>query len=46
LYRTYNEKERIVNSIIEILAEGDTAMATLGNPRMYQYSSELDMIRA
>lgn len=45
-YRTYNEKERIVNDMIELLADGDSAMAALGNPRMYQYSNELDLIRA
>jgi hypothetical protein len=32
--------------MIEILADGDSAMAALGNPRMYQYSNELDLIRA
>jgi hypothetical protein len=46
IFRTYNEKERIVNELIEILAEGDSAMAALGNNRMYQYSNELDLIRA
>lgn len=35
IYRTYNEKEKIVNELIEILADGDPAMAALGNPRMY-----------
>lgn len=46
IYRTYSEKEKIVNDLIEILADGDPAMAALGNPRMYSYSSELDLIRA
>lgn len=46
IYRTFNEKERIINDIIGILADGDQAMAAYGNTRMFKYSNELDMIRA
>jgi hypothetical protein len=45
IYRSFNEKERIINDIITILADGDSAMAAYGNTRMFKYSNELDMIR-
>lgn len=46
ILKTFPEKERIINGIIDILAEGDAQMAANGNQRMYKYSNELDMIRA
>lgn len=45
IYKTYPEKEKILNDIITILADGDSALAALGNTRMFQYSNELDLIR-
>ena len=45
IYKTFNEKEKILNDIIMILADGDSAMAANGNTRMFKYSNELDMIR-
>ena len=45
IYKTYSEKESILNDIITVLAYGDSAMAANGNTRMYKYSNELDMIR-
>lgn len=46
IYKTYSEKEKILNDIIGILADGDSAMAANGITRMFKYSNELDMIRA
>lgn len=46
IYKTYGEKEKILNDIITILADGDAAMVANGNTRMFKYSNELDMIRA
>ena len=46
IYKSFNEKEKVLNDIITILADGDTAMAANGNARMFKYSNELDMIRA
>ena len=45
IYRTFNEKERIINDIISILADADSELAAHGNLRMFKYSNELDMIR-
>ncbi len=44
-YKTYNEKEKIINDLITILADGDSAQAATGNYRMFTYSNELDLIR-
>ena len=37
IYKTYSEKESILNDIITVLAYGDSAMAANGNTRMYKY---------
>lgn len=45
VYKTYNDKEKIINDMITILADGDNAQAAMGNYRMFNYSNELDLIR-
>ena len=45
IYKSYGEKEKVLNDIITILANGDSAMAANGNMRMFKYSNELDLIR-
>jgi hypothetical protein len=42
IYKSYNEKEKILNDIIQILAESDKTV----NGHMYKYSDEFDLIRA
>lgn len=46
IYKTFNEKERILNDIISILSDGDHGMTSNQNTRMFKYSNELDMVRA
>ena len=45
IFKAYSEKEAVINDLINILADGDSAMAANGNTRMFKYSNELDMIR-
>jgi hypothetical protein len=45
VYKTYSEKEKIIIDMINILADGDSAQAALGNFRMFNYTNELDLIR-
>lgn len=45
IFKAFHEKEQCINNIINILADGDPAMAANGNTRMFKYSNELDMIR-
>jgi hypothetical protein len=46
IQKTFGDKEKTVNDIIDILADADPAMTAHGNSRMFKYSNELDMIRA
>ena len=46
IQKTFGDKEKTVNDIIDILADADPAMTAHGNLRMFKYSNELDMIRA
>jgi hypothetical protein len=36
-FKAYNEKDRIINDMIDLLATGDSEMEALGNPRMFKY---------
>lgn len=42
IYKTYNEKERILNEMIQILSECDKAV----QGQMFKYVDDFDLIRA
>lgn len=42
MYRTYSEKENILNDMIVILCDSDKAV----NGHLFKYSDDFDLIRA